>query len=197
MGTRFHQKEIRTGRRMIRAAVMLALCMVLAGCGAKAERWAYIHEPEKEILQLRSNGRAIYKEAEYTYTKDDEHIILTDAAGKTEEHRYEMDGDKMIFYERSVYTLDESEPSEGIVGVWKQDNGWLYQFTKEGKFSEENIFFGSYSVDEAAGSIRLMYDDPIEDAILYYELDSDGKHLTIDYPWPMVAYSADGTAEKQ
>ena len=193
----FHRNGIGFGRRVAGAAAVMVLSMVLSACGAGTEKWAYIHEPGEEILELKSNGKAVYKSVEYTYSRDSDHITLTDAAGKSEEHRYVMDGDRMVFYERSVYTLDESEPSDGIIGVWKQDNGWQYQFTKEGKFSEESIFFGSYLVDEAAGTIKLMYDDPIEDALLYYELDSDGKHLTIDYPWPMVAYDPGGTAEKE
>ena len=38
--------------------------------------------------------------------------------------------------------------------------------------------------DEEAGTIKLMYDDPIEDTLLYYSIDGDD--MTIDYPWPMV-----------
>ena len=157
---------------------------VLGGCGKKTESWAYIHEPSKEILALYDNNKAEYKGEEYNYSKDDAYILLKDKSGEETKYRYIPDGDKMIFYETSTYKRDASTPGKGIVGLWTQDNGWLYQFTEQGTFSEENIFYGHYAVDEDAHTIKLMYDDPIEDAILYYSLDGD--ELTIDYPWPMV-----------
>ena len=95
-----------------------------------------------------------------------------------------MENGSMVLYEKSTYTYSEGDPKDGIIGLWTQDNGWSYEFTEDGKFSEENIFFGHYSVDEENKCIRLMYDDPIEDAYLYYTLD--GNKLTVDYPWPMV-----------
>lgn len=169
--------------RIISLVTAIVMCAMLAGCG-NAERWAYIHEPETEVLKLSDNGKAVYKGQKYKYTKDDSYIILTDGSGTSQEHRYVMDGEQMIFYESSTYDRDQSEPGEGVTGLWIQDNGWLFQFNADGKFSEENIFFGRYLVDESDHSIKLMYDDPIQDAVLYYSLDGD--KLTIEYPWPMV-----------
>lgn len=165
-------------------ALIFLSALLLTGCGKKAESWAYIHEPEKEIISLYDNGKAVYKGEKYTYTKDDSYITLTDDNNEVTKLRYVMEDDKMILYERSTYEFDGEKNSDGIVGVWKQDNGWSYQFTEDGKFSEENIFFGHYTVDEENSCIRLMYDDPIEDACLYYSLNGD--ELTVDYPWPMV-----------
>ena len=165
-------------------AAMLLSCLILAGCGAgNAEHWAYIHEPEKEVLTLGENGKAEYKGKKYSYTKDDTTITLRDDTGAEEAHRYVVDGEQMIFYERSVYTRDTRGQGEGLTGTWMCGNN-LYTFSPEGEFSEENIFFGRYAVDEAAGTIKLMYSDPIEDSLLYYHLEGD--QLTIDYPWPMV-----------
>ncbi|MCR5094469.1 MAG: hypothetical protein K6B72_10910 [Lachnospiraceae bacterium] len=166
-------------------AALLLVCAVLTGCGdqGQAEHWAYIHEPEEEVLTLRDNGKAEYKGEKFSYTKDDSYITLKGDSGTDDPHRYVMDGDQMIFYERSTYTRDSQYGGEGIVGVWTQGNGWSFQFTETGEFSEETLFFGHYSVDEAAGTIKLMYDDPIQDSLLYYELDGD--QLTIEYPWPM------------
>ncbi|MCR5399955.1 MAG: hypothetical protein K6E68_10550 [Lachnospiraceae bacterium] len=162
----------------------IALCISLAGCTANTDRWAYIHEPDKEVLALSDNGKAVFKGDKYTYTKDDTFIVLKDSSGASFDHRYVMDGEKMIFYERSTYTRDGGSASDGIAGMWRQDNGWSFEFTSEGTFSEEGFFVGRYAVDEAAGTIKLMYADPIEDSLLYYSLDGD--ELTIDYPWPMV-----------
>lgn len=173
-------KYIRSGLCLI----IVSSFIFLAGCGGNKQEWAYIHEPEKMILSMSDNGKAIYKDKDYTYSKDDNFIKLTGKDGSEIDMRYVMDGDKMILYERSTYTYDGDGTPDSVIGLWKQDNGWSYQFTEQQTFAEESIFFGHYSVDEDAHTIRLMYDDPIEDAILYYELN--GNELTIDYPWPMV-----------
>jgi hypothetical protein len=171
-------KKFRTYILMITIISMMA---ALWGCGCKTEKWAYIHDPMEAVIALSDNGQATYKGSEYTYTKDDSFITLKD--GNTEQHmRYEMDGDKMTLYEESTYTRVGS--GNGLVGDWQQGNGWSYVFTEDGKFSEESIFYGHYTVDEDNSRIKLMYDDPIEDAYLYYTLDGD--KLTVAYPWPMV-----------
>ena len=166
-------------------AVTILILAVLTGCGVTAERWAYIHEPEEEILSLASNGKAAYKGSEYTYTKDDSYIHLKGKDNSITDLRYVMDGDKMILYEAAVYYREGGETADGVAGMWKQENGRnLFQFTKDGKFSEENIFYGHYGLDKDKGTIKLMYDEPMEDALLYYTLDGDT--LTIEYPWPLV-----------
>ncbi len=173
-----------TYKKALLAAVTSLVLVTMTGCGAVTEKWAYSHEPEKEIIALSDNGKAEYKGEKYTYTKDENFISLKDKSGEEEKLRYVMNGDRMTLYEKSTYYFDGKKDTEGIVGDWKQDNGWSYEFTGDGKFSEENIFFGRYTIDEDNNCIRLMYDDPIEDAYLYYTLDGD--RLTIDYPWPMV-----------
>ena len=165
-------------------ATSLLTALLLGGCGATSEEWAYVHDPSTEVLRLSDNGKAEYKGDSYSYTQDDNFIKLTSKKGETLTLRYEKEDDNMILYEKSTYSYNGDEPSDGIVGLWTQDNGWSYQFTEDGKFSEENIFFGHYVVDTEKSCIRLMYDDPIEDAYLYYTLDGD--KLTVDYPWPMV-----------
>lgn len=169
--------------RFVLIPLMILMISLISGCGAVTEDWAYIHEPETTVLSLSDNGKAIYKGEKYNYVKDDTFFTLT-RGGEELKLRYLMDGDKMVLYEKSTYTYDGEGSPDGIVGVWKQDNGWLYEFTADGSFSEESIFFGHYTVDESNGTIKLMYSDPIEDALLYYEFDGDD--LVIDYPWPMV-----------
>ncbi len=167
-------------------AALLTLTAMLAGCG-KTEHWAYNHEPEKDALVLYNNGKAMLDGEEYTYTKNDDVISMTDGSGNTVDHRYINDEahDQIYFYKPALYHRGEEEKGEGIIGFWTQDNGRNhFQFTKEGTFSEENIFFGHYLVDEEAGTIKLMYDDPIEDTVIYFTLNGDD--MTIEYPWPMV-----------
>jgi hypothetical protein len=166
------------------STILISSALLLGGCGSKSEKWAYAYEPSEEVIELSDNGKAQYKGDKYTYTQDDNFIELKDKSGNVTKLRYTMENDNMVLYEKSTYTYSDGEPGDGIVGLWTQDNGWSYQFTEDGKFSEENIFFGHYQVNEDEGYIRLMYDDPIEDAYIYYTLD--GNQLTVDYPWPMV-----------
>ena len=161
---------------------IIFIMSLLGGCGSKTEKWAYNHEPLVAVIALSDNGKATYKGNEYTYTKDDTYITLKDENGEQQKIRYEMNGDKMTLYEESTYT--RSGEGEGVVGNWLQGNGWSYVFTDSGEFSEENIFFGHYTVDEEKSRIKLMYDEPMEDAYLYYTLNGD--KLTVAYPWPMV-----------
>lgn len=167
----------------ISLTVFVISALFLAGCGNK-ESWAYIHDPETEILSLSDNGKAEYKGDNYSYTRDDKFLVLKDGNGNETKMRFIPDGDKMVLYESSTYTYDGEGEPDSILGVWTQDNGWLFEFTDKGTFTEENIFYGHYEVNEADHTIKLMYDEPMEDAILYYSLD--GNELTIDYPWPMV-----------
>ncbi len=181
-------------KKTVLAALALIPAIILAGCGGPKESWAYIHDPQVEILSMSDNGKAEYKGQDYRYTKDDTFITLTGKDGTVQKHRYIPDDKGMVFYESSTYDYDGEGSPNGIVGVWTQENGWLFQFTEGGTFSEENIFHGHYAVDEDAHTIKLMYDDPIEDAILYYDLEGD--KLTIEYPWPMVPTgSQEGTVK--
>ncbi len=165
-------------------ATIVFMVQVLTGCGSKAEKWAYNHDPDKAVIAFYDNGKSVYKGNSYTFTRDGQYINLTDIFGKEQKLRYTMENGNMLLYEKSTYKYDGEKAGDGITGVWKQDNGWSYQFTEDGRFSEENIFFGHYSLDEENKCIKLMYDDPLEDTYLYYTLEGD--ELTIDYPWPMV-----------
>ncbi|MBO4458455.1 MAG: hypothetical protein J5802_12115 [Butyrivibrio sp.] len=181
-------------KKGIDIAVLTTVMLILGGCGKPAESWAYNHEPTEEALALYDDGKAVFKGESYKYVKDDDSITLTDKDGNSVEHRYYMDKDTMVFYDESVYDYQGEGQPDGIVGTWKQDNGWVFTFTPEGEFSEEDIFYGHYSVDEENSSIKLMYSDPLEDTILYYSVD--GNKLTVDYPWPMVVTQKDDAKNK-
>ena len=171
-------------KRVVVGAVIVFSLLSLSGCGSKKlDSWAYDHEPAKEVLAFYSGGKAVFKGEEFKYKEDDTSITVTDKENSIKVHCVK-DGDKITLYEKTLYQRNGGETADGLVGLWTQDSGWSYEFTAEGKFSEDAIFYGSYSVDEANQCIKLMYDDPIQDAFLYYELDGD--KLLIDYPWPMV-----------
>lgn len=171
-------------RKFAAGAVIFLSLLSLSGCGSKkVDSWAYNHEPTKEVLAFYKGGKAVFKGEEYTYTEDDTSIVVKDKDNSVFVHCVK-DGDGITLYEKTSYHRNGGDTSDGIVGLWTQSNGWSYQFTAEGKFSEDAIFYGSYSVDENEQCIKLMYDDPIPDAYLYFTLDGD--ELFIDYPWPMV-----------
>ena len=166
-------------KRLKKTLIIFALIMAMlipVGCGEKkTESWAYDYE---------------------TYVKDDDSITLTDKDGNSVEHRYYMDSDKMVFYIASVYDYKGDGAPEGIVGNWESGRN-IFRFTSEPslEFSEEDIFYGHYSVDKDNSSIKLMYSDPIPDVTLYYSLD--GNKLTIDYPWPLVKTQKEDTSKKE
>ncbi len=171
---------------------VLSAVLILSGCGGKAEHWAYNHEPDKEVLTLYDNGKAVFEGNEYKYTRSDGVISMTGKDGSVTSHKYEADGDKMIFYNPSVYTREGK--GEGVRGKWIHDNGRnLFEFSANGQFNEDNYFYGHYTVNEKDGTIKLMYVDPLQDTLLYYSLDGD--KITIEYPWPMVQVGAQ-TSEK-
>ena len=178
------RQVVRNGKRSCLAAVLLLLMLTVTGCGGTAESWAYDYEPATEILNLGGNGKAVYKGEKYSkYVKDGEFITLSGKDGELK-IRYEMDKDNMILYEESTYTRSGDEGSSGVIGKWTQDNGWAFSFDANGQFVEDGFFGGHYSVNEENGTIKLMYSDPIPDAILYYSLEGD--RLTIAYPWTLV-----------
>ncbi len=169
--------------RKLTPVLLISTCMILlTGCRKKMESWAYDYEPGTEVMALYQNGYGVYKGDRYNYEKDDNYITFKKGSDEIK-LRYEMAGDNMLLYESSVYTAAEDVQPGSIVGTWLQDNGWSYIFSETGEFSEEGIFFGHYSVDEANSRIKLMYEDPVPDIYLYYKLE--GNTLTIDYPWPM------------
>lgn len=174
---------MKMGKIAAGAVIFLSL-LSLSGCGSKkVESWAYDHEPDKEVLAFYSDGKATFKGEDLKYTEDATSINVTGEDNSTKIHCVKED-DNIILYEKTTYKRMVGSSEDGLVGLWTQGNGWSYEFTAEGKFSEDTFFYGRYSVDEANHCIKLMYDDPIEDAYLYYSLDGD--ELTVDYPWPMV-----------
>ena len=161
---------------------LILSALLITGCGKKGESWAYDYEPETEVLALYEDGTAKYKGEKYTYTEDNTYIRLKNNS-RNIDIRYEKDGDSFVIYEKSTYK-QPGKQQDGLGGIWVADNGWSFAFGEDGKFSEENIFFGHYSVDEKTSCIKLMYDDPIPDIHMYFELNGD--ELTIEYPWPLV-----------
>lgn len=173
-------------------AALLCMMICLSGCGSELSeeaaalqgKWAYIHDETTVILALKNSGKALYHDEEYVrYDCDGEWISLTAADGEEIKLRYFADGEDIYLYEPAVYTYTGDGTPEGIVGTWENGN-WSFEFTEEGSFKEDGYFPGRYSVNEAEGSFKLMYNDPFEDTTCYYHMD--GREMLVEYPWHMV-----------
>ena len=181
-------------KRSIVPAILAIAIFSLCACGTNTKSFAYIHDPETEILSLSDDGKAVYKGSNYKYKQDDSFITLTSSDGTETKMRYipdDKDPSKMTLYEKVSYNYQGEGSPSGVIGVWVDDNGRSsFQFTEKGTFAEDNFFYGHFIVDENEKTVKLMYDEPMEDTILYYSIE-DGK-LIIDYPWPMVQTGGDG-----
>lgn len=173
--------------------ILVLTVMVLAGCSGKkiddpfCGKWAYNHEPAELILEIKDNGTAEFKGEKYDYSRDDSFITLT-SKEKTYKLRYEQDKEDILIWEPEDYTFDGEGTPDGLVGVWKNANGWSYEFTDQGTF-RENEYFPGYYYQNDEKSIKLVYNDHFFDTILYYSID--GNVLKTEYPWRYVRLQAD------
>lgn len=168
--------------------LVLALALLLASCGSVQEgalngKYAYIHDTEKAALTFKGD-KVVLDGTRYSYTVDDEFIMLA-RNGKTTPIRFLETKDGMYIYKTAVYTLEEGTGGEGLIGLWKDpETNWSFEFNNKAEFLEDGVLPGHFSVDENAGTFKLMYNDPVEDTVCYYKLEGD--KLTVEYPWLMV-----------
>ena len=100
-------------------AGLVVSVFILAACGGNKESWAYIHDPQTEILSLSDNGKAVYKGSNYTYTKDDSFITLKNEDGSETKMRYVPDAKdegSMILYESMPYNYTGDGSPNGVIG---------------------------------------------------------------------------------
>ena len=166
-------------------AAFAVLASLFAGCGNASDgmligKWAYIHEPETTILAIKSNGTAFYKEKKYDCLVSDGFIVLNDGTESFKLRYFENDNG-FDLYEQSTYI--RTSEGDGIVGTWECNNE-TFEFTEDGTFQEDGIFPGHYVVSEDGSTVKLAYNDPIEDTILYVAIN--GNEMFVEYPWPMV-----------
>ena len=172
--------------------IMAVAVLLFAGCGAQAElssqaqelcgKWAYIHDEATTVLELKNNGKAEFHEEKYSWNCDDTFLSLT-SGGETLHLRYAWDGEDIYLYEQTTYTCEGSH--DGLIGKWvSEKDNWSFEFTKNGTFNEDGYFPGHYLVDEAAGTFKLVYNDPFEDTTCYYRMEGD--QVLVEYPWHMV-----------
>lgn len=174
--------------------LLLSALLLLCACGGngaslspEAQKlvgsWGYDHDPETVVLQLRSNGRAVYEEKEYAFACTQERIDLSGGDGAELQLRYEADETGILLYRPVVYFCEGT--SDGLAGSWRDAGNRLsFVFTPDGQFSEDDTFSGTFTVDEAAGTFTLHYAGPFDDTTCYFTLGAD--RLLVEYPWHMV-----------
>ena len=183
----FEKVKIMKNKKFVLLFLFMA-ALILTACGNTQEgplsgKYAYIHDTEKAALVFRGD-KVTLDGTKYSYTVDGQLLLLT-RSGQTTPMRYTETKDGMYIYKSTVYTLTSGAGGKGIVGKWDNaENRWSFEFNDKNEFLEDGIFAGYYTVDEDAGSFKLMYNDPIEDTVCYYTVN--GNELTVEYPWPMV-----------
>lgn len=185
---------------LVLIAMLVVAAVVLTGCGDDPgidntdvddanidKQWADVAEPDKPCLIFYKDGTVKFDEVTYKsgkFTETD--LELTKDDGTVVRMRYFDDGKLRFIYKTLVYERDSELGNDGdtIVNVWKgkgETEGMSFQFTDKGTFSEDSSFYGYYTLNEEEGTIKLAYDSPFTDILLYYKLE-DGK-LIIEYPW--------------
>ena len=146
--------------------------------------WAFSYEPETVILQVYEDGKAVYREREYSWENDEGFLILTDAEGNTISLRYLITEDQKTIYPQTAYHRGKDvEGQKGLIGIWEGINdGSSFVFTPAGYFLEDNSFSGNYMMNEEDGTFLLHYGDVFADTLCYYVIDSSDI-LTVEYPW--------------
>ena len=167
---------------------LVALAFFMKKENANRQSWAYDYEPTKEILMLGNSGKATYKGESYNYEKDDQFITFSKSGAESFKIRYEMTkddkgGEAMFFYEPKYYTYSSDTQQNGLIGLWKNDDGSSFEFKENGSFMEDGYFYGYYSADEDMGKIKLIYDSNFRfsDSYIYYQIEGD--QIRVEYPW--------------
>ena len=187
--------------RILSLLLVCMLCMACTGCKGSnnstakptwdatnvSEWWAFDPSDDGPALIVRKDGTASYKGVEYKKCEVTDNMYkLTDDKGAVLELEYKdtENGNRYIY---DIWEYDRTDGAKGpsVVGVWESGNNY-YEFTAKGTFQEDGVFFGHYSVDVNAGTIRLMYERDLADTLMYYHIEND--HMTVRYPFIMYRF---------
>ncbi len=184
-------------RKNMLIPLICTVLLLVTGCGSTGKNaiseeakavcgsWAYIHDRETEVVRFQENGSAKYEDEKYTFNSDGTYITLTDKQQGTQKLRYLVDDEGMYLFKNTIYKFTGEGEPENLIGVWQDETtGWSFQFTEEGTFLEDGYFPGTFTADEKAGIVKLMYSDQFEDTVCYYHVE--GNTLYMEYPWRMV-----------
>ncbi len=178
------------------------MCMICTGCnGSKnnstvkptlddsnvKEWWAFSYDEKVPALILRKDGTASYKGTEYVRYETAENMYkLTDENGATLELEYSEKNGKRLLYDIWEYKRTYGDSGPSVVGVWESGRNY-FEFTTNQTFQEDGVFFGHYSVDVDAGTVKLVYERDLDDTIFYYHIENDV--MTVRYPFVMIPFT--------
>lgn len=167
--------------------VFLLLCLEIccfSGCSKISGKWAYGHDPETPILELKKDGSAVYKGQTYGYKLADSFIELKDADGEAMRLRYREDGDKLFLYEPTVFKYQGDGNADKLAGYWLSDSNSSFEFTATGIFCEDGLFTGVYKTNPEGTQFTLDYNEYFADTTCYYTIEDN--QMTVEYPWGLV-----------
>ena len=177
--------------------LLLFLRLLPAASAGKAEPfpllgdWAFNHAPDTSVLLVREDGTAVYDGRDWTWQADETVLTLTDAAGNAFPIRYTAKDGAVQIYLPAEYTRRDKLEDAEIWGAWINDRSDLssFVFEKDGRFMEDGTFVGRYQVDPEAGTFLLQYQPAyFGDTLCYFVREGD--HMTVFYPWMVVAVQA-------
>lgn len=151
--------------------------------------WCYDYAPEAPVVILEEGGSASFlgTSAHWEAKADESLLLFYDASDRVQAIRYAMSDKGLILYLPVQFTKVSETERESVVGTWKAGgtSQSSFVFTQNGRFLEDGVFTGSYSVNEEASQVTLHYTEYFEDTTFYYSFIDDDT-LIIAYPWTFV-----------
>ena len=174
-------------KKVVLFILTVILIFSFTACGKNASatgKWAYNYEPETTVLEVRRNGQAVYNGASYS-CKDDGQFLVLSSAGEELHLRYLLKDGDMLLYIPTEYGYSGEGTPKDLTGLWQTgDKKWSFEFTEDGRFSEDGLFSGNFTADKGSSTFTLIYNEDFADTVCYYSIN--GNTLTVEYPWTMV-----------
>lgn len=181
-------------KRIRRFAIMLLTVCLFMTWAAPAEKpsvppvgeWVFADIPDRTLMILNEDGTAFYGGQALIWEDAGGSLLLTDEAGAGVQLPYCPSETGMTVWLPSVFErISQIGGSGEIIGTWKAvgDSQSSFVFTEDGRFLEDGVFSGSYTVDAEKAAIKLRYQGPFADTDIFYAFMDEA--LVIYYPWAL------------
>lgn len=173
------------GKGTLLILLLLVLLPVVSSFAAvSAGEWVSPDVPEQAVLTVAEDGTVLYRGIAYEPQIADPVSLLVPREGEGSPLRCMLSDDQMVLFLPTVYSRHEEDQGTGFPGVWMSTaGGSSFIFTEDGRFLEDGVFTGTFSLDDAEESFTLHYQGPFEDTLCYCGLEGDT--LTVEYPWKL------------
>ena len=183
-------------KRIRRFAIMLlTVCLFMTyAAAAPAEgasaspvgEWVFTDIPDRTLMILNEDGTAFYGGQALVWKDMGGSLFLTDEVGGSLQLPYCPSKTGMTVWLPCVYErISQIGGSGEIIGTWKAggNSQSSFVFTEDGRFLEDGIFSGSYTVDAERAAVILRYQGPFADTEIFYAFMDEA--LVIYYPWAL------------